>query len=366
MGTIHEDLAAHNQWDIEREQAVTDLTADNESLATQVVDLQSSLDISNDAVETLNQQNDILSLRVLDLQAQLADCESEEPPQQRAFPLIFGAAVDNSQTVINDRQSKWGPIRMSRDYEAQNGVVHVSQYPWWTSVVRQLADPTDDNFKYVAFSVDNPWDQTASGTDKGQWETLLNSLTTHLPGVKGFISIGNEVNIEGAEADRAALATKYRAAVEKLIDTFGYEPVPGWCWGTSFSNFASWGQGRSEGERWLPRREDGLFAVSTHVYGKSEYTDPALMIGRTFIPAMKRRPNWIWGIGETSAQEDAGHVLKAEWFTDLFDLVRAEGGSWFLPFDTNVGGSADVGTSPQTIAAVKALAESVKDNHWIF
>lgn len=289
------------------------------------------------------------------------DPDPPPPPPARSFPLIFGAAVDNTQTVINDRQQAWGPIKMSRDYEVTKGVGDVTRYPWYSSILRQLADPTDDNFHYLMFSVDNPFATTAAGTDRDDWEALLESLPIRLPGVKGVISVGNETNIESGVNPET-----YRAAVEKLMDTFGEQPAPGWMWGTAFSNFKSWGQGRTEGEQYLPRRPDMLFAVGTHIYGKDDYTPPEDMLGRSFIPAMNRRPNWIWGVTETSAQEDPQHTRKAAWMTASFNLVLEEGGSMYLPFDTNVGGSADVGSSPQTAAAVKACAQRVASNEWTF
>lgn len=275
-------------------------------------------------------------------------------------PMIFGAATTNNQQDFNALNTAWGPIRMSREYDSGGGFKAVNNYSWYNFVT--------NNFKYLLFSADESntdYPNIAAGQFDSKIQTMVNSVKNLLvpAGIKGVISLGNEPN-----ASKGIDPSNYRAAIEHVIDTFGDEPAPGWVWGVSFSNYNVWGGGRTDGELWLPRRDNKKFAVSTHCYGSDHWTSHNSQIGQSFVPAMNkvgRRDNWVWGIGETSAKEHSTNPdKKGTWMRDYADYVASQGGSWYLPFDTNVGGSADVGSSPTTTAYVKAIAEKYKNNNW--
>lgn len=270
------------------------------------------------------------------------------------YPPIFGAATTNNQAEFDLLNQKWGPIRMTREYDSGGGFKPVDQYAWY-NFSRQ--------FGYIAFSADEQkstasYRDVANGVHDAKIAAMVNSVATKLSGKKGVILLGNEPNTASVDP------SVWRAAMEHCIDTFGYEPAPGFMWGVAFSNFNVWGQGSTAGKAWLPRRDAGPFMVETHFYGRDEYGDPALALGRSFLPAVREHPNWLWGIGEMSAQEDPGHTKKAQWFTDVADYCEANGAAYMLPFDTNVGGSADVATSEPTRLAVKAIATRWADNDW--
>lgn len=270
------------------------------------------------------------------------------PTPTGSYPLIFGAATTNNQTEFDARNSAWGPIRMSREYDSGTGARPVNQYAWYAFVKK--------NFKYLTFSFDEDYAGIANGNFDAQIKAMLNSFPQYLPGVQGVLCLGNEPN-----AKSEINPTTYRAALEYCMDRFGPTPIPGFLWGVAFSNYNVWGGGRTVGENWLPRRPEMPFFVETHCYGRTDYTPPESMIGRTFIPAVRKRPKWHWGIGEISAQESD---KKGPWLAGFADYVANNGGSFFLPFDTGVGGSAPIGTSERTKTYVKGIAEKYKNNNW--
>lgn len=280
-----------------------------------------------------------------------------EQPQTNQFPLIFGGATTNDQQKFNQINQQWGPIRMSREYDSGGGIRAVQNYSWFNFV--------KNNFKYLSFSCDegnSDYPRIANGVFDDKIRTMLNSLS-NLPGVKGVINLGNEPNAKSKNIN----PSDWRAAMEHVMDTFGDEPVPGWYWSIAFTNYNAWGGGSTQGELWLPRRTGSKFCVETHVYGKSDWTLLSSSLGRTFIPAMKRygRENWIWGIGETSAQENPNNPdTKGNWFKDSADYVSENGGSFYLPFDTGVGGSDEVGSSARTQQLVKQIAIKYQNNNW--
>lgn len=322
------------------------------------------LDKENDRLtleaEDLETKIEQLSIENQELKALIEELKNPTPPpdptpspeEPRTYEMIFGGATVNNQADFDKLNDSWGPIRMSREYDWGTGCRLVNNYAWYEFVKR--------NFKYLAFSWDEPYGQIAAGQHDGKIEAMLNSLPTALPGVKGTILLGNEPNKPSKGVDPSS----WRAAMEHLLDTFGDEPAPGFHWGIAFTNYVSWGQGRTDGEAWLPRRPDMRFVMETHVYGSTHYADPASAL-RTFLPAVRRRPAWLWGIGETSAQEHSSNPdKKGQWLANFADYTAQEGGIYFLPFDTNVGGSADVGTTPRTAYLVKQAAERYAANEW--
>lgn len=356
---------------------------ERETSAAQVAELNARL---IEAGDEINRQVAIIA----DLRYQLAECQGEDPLPQVCpagtdregqqipdgeteawctiqdpdpepvgnYPTLFGAATTNNQTEFEKLDAAWGPIRIPREYDSGAGIRPVDQYHWFDYVKR-------NNFDYLVFSADEQkstasYQQVADGVHDAKIRTMLESVKTKLAGVKGVICLGNEPNTEIAPSQ----GSSWRAAMEHLIDEFGYNPAPGWMWGVAFSNYNVWGPGsKSVGKGWLPRRDAGPFCVETHFYGRDGYGIPANHLG-LLMEEMKAHPKWIWGIGEISAQEDATQTKKGKWFTDVFNYGVDHGISFFQPFDTNVGGSADVATSENTRKAVKALAERCKNNDW--
>jgi hypothetical protein len=220
-----------------------------------------------------------------------------------------------------------------------------------------------ENLKYVTFSCDesnSDYGRIATGFFDAKIRDMLRSIPTALPGVQGVICLGNEPNA----GNKGIRPDDYRAALEHVIDTFGYEPAPGFIWGVAFTNFNVWGQGSNAGRAWLPRRYDGPFMCETHFYGRQDYGDPADALGRTFLPAVREHPKWRWSIGEMSAQEDSTQTKKGAWLTKCANYAAQNGASAFLLFDTEVGGSAPIVTSENTRKAVKAIADKYADNDW--
>jgi hypothetical protein len=278
----------------------------------------------------------------------------------REYPMVFGGATTNNQTQFNQLNNSWGPIRLTREYDSGNGILPVQQYAWYNFAI--------NNFDYIVFSCDEgnaDYPAIASGQFDAKIANMVNSVRDNLSsrGMKGVICLGNEPN-----AGKGIAASDYRAAVEHVIDAFSDEPAPNFLWGVAFSNFNAWGQGSTAGEAWLPRRSNKRFCVATHCYGKTDWLSAEQMIGRSFVPAMNqtgRRDNWIWGIGETSAQEDPNNPdRKGQWFVDFADYVASNGGSFYCPFDTGVGGSDEVGSSARTASLVKTIAQKYKNNNW--
>jgi hypothetical protein len=311
-----------------------------------------------EATAPLEQQIATLEAQVADLTQQLADCESggEPPVATVAYPPIFGGATTNNQTDFNKLNTLWGPIRMTREYDGGGGFAAVNNYSWFNF---------SKQFNYIAFSADEQksnasYDDVANGKHDTKIRTMIDSVKSQLTGKKGVILLGNEPNTEIAANDGG----HWRAAMEHCIDTFGYKPAPGFMWGIAFSNYNVWGPGsNSAGKTWLPRRDEGPFMVETHFYGRDGYGDPAKHLGN-LIKEMGNHPKWQWGIGEISAQEDPTHTKKAKWFTDVWAYCKKNKIAYFLPFDTNVGGSADVATSTESAKAVKAIAVDCQNNNW--
>lgn len=285
--------------------------------------------------------------------------EQYEPPAPTPkYPMIFGGATSNNDAEFATLNTQWGPIRMSREYDSAKPILPVDQYSWYSFVTRT-------GFKYLSFSADPQsteadYKKIPQGAFNADWDKLVASLSVKLPGVKGVVLLGNEPNVESKDITAAT----YRAAIEFLIDRYGYSPAPGWMWGVAFSNYNVWGGGNTAGAAWLPRRDDGPFMVETHFYGKTTYPDPADALGRTLMPEMAKHPKWVWGLGEMSAQEDSTKTKKGAWFKAVGDFALANGCATFLPFDTGVGGSAPINTSEASRLAVKNIAMACANNNW--
>lgn len=306
-------------------------------------------------------QIDALEAQVADLTRQLAECEAGGDDgggviTDMKYPPIFGAATTNNQTEFEKLNNSWGPIRMTREYDLGGGFKPVNQYAWFDF---------SKQFDYITFSADEQksiasYNDVAAGKHDAKIKAMLDSVESKMQGKKGVICLGNEPNTEINPADGNA----WRGAMEHLIDKFGYQPAPGFMWGIAFSNYNVWGPGSgSKGKTWLPRRDDGPFMVETHFYGRDGYGDPAKHLG-LLMEEMVKHPKWVWGIGEISAQEDPTHTKKAEWFTKVWAYSKSHKISTFLPFDTNVGGSADVATSEPSRKAVQRIAADCATNEW--
>lgn len=272
------------------------------------------------------------------------------------YPCIFGAATSNDPTKFAALNKAWGPIRMTREYDLGKGFEPIGNYGW-LDFAKQ--------FGYIAFSADEQksiasYTAVAAGKHDAEIRAMIASVKNQLAGKKGVILLGNEPNTEIPANQGGA----WRSAMEHLIDTFGYEPAPGFMWGVAFSNYNVWGPGSgSVGKGWLPRRNDGPFMVETHYYGRDGYGDPAKHLGN-LMNEMKNHPKWKWGIGEISAQEDPTQTKKAAWFKSVWDYSKQRNIAYFLPFDTNVGGSADVATSENSRKAVQSIAQECAQNNW--
>lgn len=312
-----------------------------------------------EAQAPLNAQIAALELQVAALQAQIDNGTDPTPdpgPVVGRYPCIFGAATSNDQTKFEALNKAWGPIRMTREYDLGKGVLPVDQYAWFNF---------SKQFDYITFSTDEQksvasYQAIADGKHDTAFDRMVASVKSKLTGKQGVILLGNEPNTEIAPTNGGS----WRAAMEHLIDRYGYRPAPGFLWGVAFSNYNVWGPGsKSAGKGWLPRRNDGPFMVETHFYGRDGYGDPGNHLGN-LIAEMKNHPKWIWGIGEISAQEDPTQTKKGAWFTEVWNYSKKNGISTFLPFDTNVGGSADVNTSENSRKAVKAIAVECANNNW--
>jgi hypothetical protein len=278
------------------------------------------------------------------------------PNPAESYPMIFGACIATNQTTFNDRNTRWGPVRMWRDYDSSNGPMNITQYGWWNFF-------NANNFNYLALSVTLPYASVPSGSSNAGLQALINSWPV---GVKGTIMIGNEPN----QTDKNINSSDYRAACEYIIDTFGDRPLAARgqeqvFWGSAFAHYNIWGSARSgDGKLWIPRRPNDKFVLVTQPYGEDHWTLPANTMGY-FMSAVAENPAWLWGIGETSAQEHpTDPTRKGEWWEAWVTYCRNNGASFYLPFDRTTGGSAVVAGTTTTAQMLKAAHVPEDDNNW--
>jgi hypothetical protein len=274
-----------------------------------------------------------------------------------SYPMIFGACIATNQTTFNDRNTRWGPVRMWRDYDSSNGPQNITNYGWWNFF-------NSNDFDYLALSVTLPYASVPGGGSNAGLQALINSWPV---GVKGTIMIGNEPN----QTDKNINSADYRAACEYIIDTFGDRPLAHRgqdqvFWGSAFAHYNIWGSARSgDGKLWIPRRPNDKFVLVTQPYGEDHWTLPGNTMGY-FMSAVAENPAWLWGIGETSAQEHPTDPdRKGEWWEAWVTYCRNNGASFYLPFDRTTGGSAVVAGTTRTAQLLKAAHVPEDDNNWV-
>lgn len=266
----------------------------------------------------------------------------EHNPEPPATPtMLIGGALSNDPSYIDGYNADCGPIRCMREYDNGLSATFASYTPW------AAYNQTNQMATAFSFKLDH------ANMAAGQYDTRIETFVDSWPdGHPGYLIIDNEPDQNSKGLNPAT----FRAAVEHVHALIGAEPKPGVTLGIALMQytFRPALNSPTAGSQWLPDVDQ--LDVDIHCYGNT-WRSPLETMLSLFLPQINQR-GWTWGIGETNCQEDPNNAsAKADWFTNCADYAAANGAKYWLPFDTGVGGSAAVRTSPQATAAVKAIAE---------
>lgn len=361
MGTIMEDLAAHDAADQQRNLALEDARADlaaavqrAESLSTQLGATERDLTTANAEVTALEGEVNRLRARIAELEGDTPDPDPEPVP---AFPLLPSIALNPKTDANYNRLAAEIGVNDAWILRAYHGGAFkpLNEFGWLSWARERFAGlifSTQHGTSTASYAA------TARGDHDATWRRIVDSWPA---GMVGGINLGNEANLEDTTAEA------YRDALEHLIETF--ELPPGVFWTVALSNYRSWTvKGRAgapghEGEKYLPRTTKRIL-VLTHTYGKDQWPDPADQQSM-FHAEMDKHPTWLRGVGETSAQEKPGDPeAKARYLVGAAQNMARHGASVFSLFDSGTGGSDEIASTPTTAARVKAWADTVDGNRW--